>query len=71
MKHSKKAIRQLIEDAIQQVSITLDLTSVSRKTKKAIVEASKELSAQLRDDLKKTYKKKEKLLISKKVSRGK
>ena len=51
MKHTKKAIRQLVEEALQQVSLTLDLSDVSRKTRKAIQQASKDLSGPLRDDL--------------------
>lgn len=70
MKHTKKAIRQLVEDALQQVSLTLDLSKVSRKTRKAFQQASRDLSGPLRDDLKKKYKKEEKLLSSsRKVAR--
>ena len=57
MKQTKKAIRQLLQDAFDQVAATLNVSDLSKKTRKAFQQASKDLSTQLRDDLKKVHKK--------------
>jgi hypothetical protein len=71
MKQTKKAIRQLIEDALHQVSITLDLTDLSKRTRKAIQQTAKELSDPLREELKKKQKRETQLSASSKKVPGK
>ena len=57
MKENKKLIRQAIEGALTQAILTLGLNSISRKLKKVVGAASKNISVQLMSDLKKRHKK--------------
>jgi hypothetical protein len=61
MKESKKLIRQVLEEGINNTVLKFELTSTSKKTQKLIKEASKKISEQLKVDLKKKEKKEAKL----------
>ena len=57
MKENKKLIRQAIEGALTQGILTLGLGAISKKTEKLVRQASKDISAQVKSDLKKKHKK--------------
>jgi hypothetical protein len=76
MKESKKAIRQAIVNAFNQVMSEFNLseTDVSKKTRKLVEEASKKISEHVKLDIKKKLKieaklaKQEKPVLKKKVA---
>ena len=57
MKENKKLIRQAIEGALTQGILTLGLDAISKKTEKLVRQASKDISVQVKSDLKKKHKK--------------
>jgi hypothetical protein len=76
MKESKKAIRQTIVNAFNQVMSEFNLSEadVSKKTRKLVEEASKKISEHVKLDIKKKLKieaklaKQEKPVLKKKVA---
>jgi hypothetical protein len=61
MKQSKKIIRQAVEVALHEAIVKLELPPASKKIRKLLQAASKQISDQIRADLKKQEKKRAKV----------